>query len=122
MLLRLIATITMFPKQRNTSGAMKLRQAQKICWVVFDRFQCDPKPFKKHHPRWKPSTIEKAIAVCRRHDRGKKPERFRELYIPDEREIEEQDEMMAMILFSLAEDVFGVPTEEVDKMREQFFK
>jgi len=101
---------------------MKLRVAKKICWVVFESFQCDERWVFTKTPHWKQSTIEKAIQVCRRHDKIKGRPKHRPMpYIPSDRELEEQGEIFGAIMCNLAEDL-GVPTEEVDKVREQIFR
>jgi hypothetical protein len=97
---------------------LKLRQAKKICLIVFEEYKCS-RPFRFcESSKWKCNTVEKAIVVCR----SKKAPRHREMpYIPTEEEMNERAEIGAYIFCDIAE-ILGVPTEEVDKIREQIWK
>jgi len=105
---------------------MKLRQAIKICRLIFDDHGWSRN--LRRHPDWKRGTVDKAIAACRRHTRwGKYLDRpsahshRRMPYIPDDREMQEQAEITISIFCNLAEELGLAPIEEIDKVREQIF-
>lgn len=94
---------------------MKLRIAAKVVNTVFHHRYKD---FERHvRVRYRRGTIQKALAVCR-----KKWLNPRVPYVPPDSELDEQAEVLGLILFDMAEKVFGVDPAECDKKKEEFLQ